>query len=154
MQAALPECDWVYFATPSKEDRVTTRTLVDEMGMIHRAIYNRVGIPTANTKQIQPGDTILLAYGGGRSRNPYSPVLSCTVIAPPRPVPGFDAFTFADGPQSERLRHSGYTIDPHLKRFTGISVGVLRSLERFDCSIPKPAGINVIRRWSEVFPTP
>ncbi len=56
VKAALPECDWVYFATPSKEDRVTTRNLVDEMGMIHRAIYNRVGIPTANTKQLRQGD--------------------------------------------------------------------------------------------------
>jgi hypothetical protein len=152
VNAALPECDWVYFAAPSKEDRITTRNLVDEMGMIHRVIYNSVGIPTANTKQLRQGDTILLAYGGGRSRNPYRPILSCTVIAPPNPVPGFDAFSFADEPQSERLRNSGYTPDPHFKRFTGISVGVLRSLERFDCSIPRPGGNNTIRRWSEVFP--
>jgi hypothetical protein len=151
LKAPLPECDWVYFATPSKEDWATTRTLADEIGLIVRSVYNSAGTPIANAKRIRQGDTILLVYGGGRSKNPYRPMLSCTVVACPRPVPGFDSFSFADGPQIERLRNSGYTPDPHFKRFTGISVGVLRGLERFTHSVSRPGGNNAIRRWDEVF---
>ena len=149
--AALPVCDWVYFATPSPEDFATTRKFVREFGIIIRTIFNSAGIPVANVKQLQQGDTILLVHGGGRGKDPYQPMFSCLVVAPPRPAPHFDAFSFADEPQQERLRISGYLPDPRFKRFTGISVKVLRDVERPTCSIPRPLGNNTIRRWDEVF---
>jgi hypothetical protein len=147
----LPVCDWVYFATPSQEDWATTRAFVDEFRMIMRTVYDSRDNAIANVKNIQQGDRILLVYGGGRNKKPYRPMFSCTVVAPPRPVPRFDAFSYVDAAQHDRLQESGFTIDPHLNRFTGISIEVSQNLERVPYNVPKPNGINTIRRWSEVF---
>lgn len=146
-----PVCTWVYFATPSQEDWRTTRAVVHEFGLIIRTVYDSRDNAVANVKNIQLGDSILLAYGGGRSKKPYRPMFSCLVVAPPRPVPRFDAFSYADASQHERLRESGYVPDPHLKRFTGISVEVSQNLEGVTRDIPRPGGNNTIRRWNEVF---
>jgi hypothetical protein len=150
---ALPVCDWVYFATPSLEDWATTRGFVHEFGMIIRTVYDSRDNAIANVKNIQQGDTILLVFGGGRGsgKKPYRPMFSCKVVAPPRPVPRFDAFSYADPAQHERLQASGYTLDPHLNRFTGISIEVSQNLERVLCNVPKPRGNNTIRHWNEVF---
>jgi hypothetical protein len=121
--------------------------------MIIRTAYDSRDNAIANVKNIRQGNTILLVYGGGRTKKPYCPVFSCTVVAPPRPVPGFDALTYADASQHERLQGSNYLRDPRLKRFTGISIAVSRHLEHVTCSIPRPGGINTIRRWNEVFDT-
>ena len=147
-------CDWVYFATPSQEDWTITRGIVDELKMIIRTAYNTKGIPIANVKNLHIGDRILLVYGGGRSGQPYRPIFSCKVVPPPRPIPQFEAMTFADASQSERLRSSNYPADPYLNQFTGISIEVSEHLERLGHTIQKPGGNNVIRRWSDVFPAP
>lgn len=150
-EGVLPVCDWVYFATSSPEDFATTRNLVREFGMIIRTVFNSAGIRIANVKQLQQGDTILLVHGGGRSKAPYRPMFCCTVVAPGRPVPNFDGVSFFDESQQERLRNSGYSPDPHLNAFTGISIRISEELEHLACSIPRPLGINTLRRWNEVF---
>jgi len=119
--------------------------------MIIRSAYNIAGIAIANAKQLQEGDTILMVYGGGDSKKPYRPMFSCTVVTPPHPVQGFEGFSYADASQHDRLQKSGYTPDPHLSRFTGISVEVSENLERVPYEIPRPGGNNTIRRWAEVF---
>jgi hypothetical protein len=148
--AALTICDWVYFATPSRENWDATRAVANEFRMIIRPVYNNSDPPNAiaNVKHIRQGHTILLVYGGKGA--PYRPMFACTVVAPPRPVPHFEAFSFADESQNERLEKSGYTPDPHLKRFTGISVAI--SAERFagSGSVRKPTGNNTIWRWKHV----
>jgi hypothetical protein len=151
VKAALPVCDWVYFATPSQEDLATTGNIVRDLGMIIRTVFNSAGIPIANVKQLRPGDTILLVHGGGGSKKPYRPMFSCTVVAPPHPIPLFEAFSYADESQQKRLRDSGYLPDPHLKKFTGIAIKVSQDLDRLAYSIPRPLGNNTIRRWGEVF---
>jgi mRNA-degrading endonuclease RelE of RelBE toxin-antitoxin system len=90
--AVLPVCDWVYFATSAPEDFATTRNLVREFGMIIRTVFNSAGIRIANVKQLQQGDTILLVHGGGRTKVPYRPMFSCTVVAPPGQFPTLMAF--------------------------------------------------------------
>jgi hypothetical protein len=146
--ATLPMCDWVYFATTSQADGATTRAVVSELEMIIRPVYDSREPPNAiaNVKHIRQGHTILLVYGG--KGQPYRPMFSCKVVAPPRPVPNFEAFSFADGSQEDRLKSSGFTPDPHLKRFTGISVRM--SANRLTGSIQKPKGNNTIRSWKEV----
>jgi hypothetical protein len=148
---ALPACDWVYFATPSGETWATTRKLIDECRMIIRSAYNIAGIAIANARQIREGDSILMVYGGGDSKKPYRGMFSCTVVAPPIPVPGFEGFSFADSTQHDSLQKSDYAPDPQLNRFTGISIEVSQDLSQVPCEIPKPRGINTIRRWNEVF---
>src|SRR5271169_2273399 len=113
-KAGLPVCDWVYFATPSQENWATTKAFADEFGMIIRTVYNSADIPIANVKKLRQGDTVLLVFGGGRRKNPYRPMFSCTIVAPQRPVPKFDAMSYADASQNERLRRSGYVLDPNL----------------------------------------
>jgi hypothetical protein len=149
VEPALPKCDWVYFATPSREEWTITRAVVDELRMIIRTVYNSKHIAIANVKNIHLGDTILLVYGG--SGKPYRPIFSCTVVRPPLPVPSFDAFTFANAAGHERLKKSNYLPDPYLKGFTGISIEVSQHLESFARAVPRPAGNNTIRRWDEVF---
>jgi hypothetical protein len=146
--AVLPVCDWVYFATPSQEDWATTRAIVSDLGMIIRSVYDNRDPPNAiaNVRNIRQGQKILLAYGG--KGVPYRAMFSCTVVAPLRPVPGFEAFSFADDAQNERLKKSGYVVDPHLNRFTGISVEI--SPERLTSPVRKPTGNNTIRSWKEV----
>jgi hypothetical protein len=139
-------CDWVYFATSSQEDRATTEKTVRELEMIVRSVYNSRATAIANVRHIRKGHTILLVHGG--NSEPYRPVFVCTVVAAPRPVPDFGAFSFADESQNDRLKTSRYSPDPHLKRFTGISVKI--SAERFAGSIQKPIGNNTIRSWKEV----
>jgi hypothetical protein len=148
---ALPVCDFVYFATPSQETWATTRKLIDECRMIIRSAYNSAGIAIANTKQIRKNDTILMVYGGGGSKKPYLPMFSCTVVTAPIPVPGFEGFSYADLSQHDSLQKSHYPRDPHLNRFTGISIQVLENLEHVRCEISRPSGNNTIRRWVEVF---
>jgi mRNA-degrading endonuclease RelE of RelBE toxin-antitoxin system len=150
-EAVLPVCDWVYFATSSPEDFVTTRNIVREFGMIIRTVFNSAGIRIANVQQVRQRDTILLVHGGGRSKTPYRPMFLCTVVAPSCPVPNFDGISFLDESQQERLRNSGYSPDPQLGMFTGISILLSGELEHLECAIPRPLGNNALRRWNEVF---
>jgi hypothetical protein len=145
----LPVCDWVYFATPSREDWVTTRAFADLLMMIIRPVYNSKGTAIANVKSIRQGDTILVVHGGGGK--PYRPMFACRIVPPPRPVNNFDAFSFADASDGQRLRESCYTPDPYFKRFTGISIEILQDLKNVARAIERPGGNNTIRRWSEVF---
>jgi plasmid maintenance system killer protein len=151
-KAALLACDWVYFATSPPEDFDRTRNFVRKFRTIIRTAFTSAGTPVANVKRLRQGDTILLVHGGGPSKKPYRPVCSCTVAAPPRPVPGFDALTFADASQQKSLRNSGYTPDPHFDRFTGISIKAYRDFEHLTCSISRPPGTHTIRHSNEVFP--
>jgi hypothetical protein len=75
----------------------------------------------------------------------------CTVVAPSCPVPNFDGISFLDESQQERLRNSGYSPDPQLGMFTGISIHASGELEHLECAIPRPLGNNALRRWNEVF---
>ncbi len=89
---------------PLPENWATTRKLIDECRMIIRSAYNSAGIAIANAKQIREGDTILMVYGGGYGKKPYRPMFSCTVVAAPIPVPGFEGFSYADSTQHDSLQ--------------------------------------------------
>ena len=117
---ALPVCDWVYFATPSKAGWDDTRAVVRDFRLIIRPVYNSKDSAVANVKNIQQGDTILLVYGGGRNKKPYRPMFSCMVVAPPRPVPRFDAVSYNNAAQHEHLEESGYIPNHPLGKFTVI----------------------------------
>jgi hypothetical protein len=119
--------------------------------MIIRSAYNRAGIAIPNAKQIREGHTILMVYGGGDSKKPYRPMFSCKVVAAPIPVPGFEGFSYADSSQHDSLQKSDDPPDPHLNRFTGISIQVSENLERVSDRILKPRGMNTMRHWDEVF---
>ena len=149
--AALPVCDWVYFAAPAKAGRDNTRAVVSEFGMIVRPVYENSESrgkpkPIPNVKGIQQGQTILLVYGG--KGEPYRAMFACKVVAPARPVPGFEkTFSFADVSQAERLTTFGFTRDSHFNEFTGISVEVSPA----SGSIQTPPRGNTIRKWEQVF---
>jgi hypothetical protein len=150
-RADLPECDWVYFATFPPEDFDATRDFVRKFRIIVRSAFIRADTRAGNVGKLQQGDTILLVHGR-RGESSYRPVCSCTVVSPPRPVPDFDALSFADASPLKRLRNSAYTPDPHFGRFTGISIKESQNLEILACSISKPHGTNTICRWNKVFP--
>jgi len=78
-------------------------------------------------------------------------MFACMVVAPPLPVSGFEGFSYANSSQHDSLQESDYPPDPYLNRFTGISIEVSHDLERIQSDIPKPSGMNTIRRWNEVF---
>jgi hypothetical protein len=145
---AFPGCDWVYFATPSKESATTTIAMISELGMIIWPVYDGRNPPNAisNVRRIRLGQYILLAFSG--QGEPYRPMLLCKVIAPPYPVSGFESISFADDAATNRIEGSGYTPDPHLKRFTGISVEAIDI--KLSGTILKPAGNTTIRSWKEV----
>jgi hypothetical protein len=152
-KAALPVCDWVYFATPSKAGWENTRAIVSDFKMIIRPVYEKMSEgrdrpkPIPNVKHIRQGQTILLVYGG--KGEPYRPMLSCKVVASPRPVPGFEAFSFAEVSQAARLQTSGYGIDPYFRKFTGISVEEVSPVTGSIQTPPKRG--TAIRTWEQVF---
>jgi hypothetical protein len=150
---ALPHCDWIYFATPSRASWTVTAEFVSEARMIIRTIHNSQGLRIANVARLCPGDTILLAYGGGGQ--PYRPLFRCTVVASPTPVQTsrhtFDVFSIIDGSVAERLAASGYEVDPVLNKHTGVTIAETQDLRQIPFEFRKPAGNNTLRRWSEVF---
>ena len=88
------------------------------------------GLRIANVSNIEPGNKILLAYGG--TGTPYTPLFCCTVKAAASPVRSsrhsFDVFTYIDDSLTEGLRNADYTPDPVLQRFVGIAIGDMRDL--------------------------
>lgn len=149
---AMPVSDWVYFATPSQASRVATKAFVTECQLILRSAYNSTGAAIANARRIKLGDRILLVYGGGNDSQPYRPMFLCRAIRPPRPVPEFEAFSFADEASSKPLELAGYPRDPILKRFTGISSEILQDLDSLHQPVVRPGGINAIHSGDKVFP--
>lgn len=147
---SIPKCTWVYFATDSAADFTATKKTVSQMGMIIRTVYNSAGLAIANTKQIRIGDSILLVHGGGDRSLPYRPMFACEVVHPPQPVAGFNGFSFAETHHIPQLKNSNYSPDPHLAKYTGISVSTIADLETISALIPRPRGNNTIRKWDEV----
>jgi hypothetical protein len=149
----LPECDFVYFATPSCGSFTITAEFVDSAGAIIAHAYNNVGLRMPLIQHLRPGHRILLVYG---SDGMYSPVFSCRVCASLEPVRTsrhtFDALCYLADPFHERLRAEGYAPDPVIQRFIGISIDSLQDLRDNKCKINKPKGNNTLRRWDEVFP--
>ena len=64
----------------------------------------------------------------------------------------FDVFCYIADAFHDRLKAEGYSLDPVIQRFTGISIGSLQDLRDSNCRITKPKGNNTLRRWDEVFP--
>ena len=147
-----PICDWVYFATPAQAYWTVTKDVVEQTNLIICHVYNKNGIRLANVARMKPGDTILLVYGG--HGEPYHALFSCKIAASDAPVQDkrylFDVFSYADK-FADRLKEGGYGRDPILGRFTGISIEQPIYLRRISCPIPRPAGLNTIRRWDEVW---
>lgn len=151
--AGLPECDFVYFATPACGSWTITAEFVDSAKAIIAHAYNNVGLRMPIVQHLRPGHQILLAYGADGK---YSPVFRCKVCASPEPVRTrkhtFDVFCYIAEPFHDRLKAEGYRPDPMIHRFTGISIGSLQDLRDSKCKITKPKGNNTLRRWGEVFP--
>ena len=156
LKAALPVCDWVYFATTAKECWTVTKEFVSEAKIIFAHIYNKQHIRMPNVQHLEPGDKILLVHGGGGK--PYRALFCCTTGAAERPVRNVDlrhtfpVFSYADESLNERLYATGYDPDPVLKKFTGITLAALEDVHHITWSIAKPLGNNTLRRWDEVFP--
>jgi hypothetical protein len=151
--AILPSCDWVYFATPSRGSWTVTAEFVSETKTIIRNVHNSKGERIANVSRLEPGDKILLAYGG--SGRPYRPLFAATIAKATIPVQGpkrsFEVFACIDESLWGRLRDSGYTPDPSIEKFVGIAITDIADLRHLSFSIPRPGGNNTIRRWAEVF---
>jgi hypothetical protein len=130
MNSALPECDWVYFATPARGSFTVTAEFASEAKVIIRNVYNSDGIRIANVANVEPGHKILLAYGG--QGNQYKPLFCCTAKLAANPVRSsrhsFDVFTYVDDSLIDRLRDSDYTPDPVVQRFVGMSIGDMRAI--------------------------
>ena len=151
--ADLPECDFVYFATPARGSWTITAEFVESAKAIVAHAYNNAGLRMPLIQQLRPGHQILLAYGADGK---YSPVFRCEVCASPEPVRTrrhtFDALCYLAEQFHDRLKAEGYGPDPVVQRFTGISIGSLQDLRDSKCTISKPKGNNTLRRWDEVFP--
>ncbi len=151
-ETALPECDWVYFAAPSKGSWTVTATFVAEQKIIVRNLHNKVGQRLANNTHLRPGQTILLAHGGdGR---PFRALFRCTIVASTRPVktpmPSFGIFLEIDDSLHARLKESDYEVDPVLKTFIGISIAGVQDLRHITSPIPRPRGRNTLWPWKDV----
>ena len=153
MADTLPRCDWVYFATPAKWSGTVTRDFVAEQTVIVRSVHNAAGQRTSNVQHLRPGERILLVHGG--HGKPYRALFSCTICAAREPVRTsqcvFDVFSYLDESLHEQLRMGGYTPDPVVRRFTGISISEVQDLRGITSVIPRRLGNNTISRWEEVF---
>jgi hypothetical protein len=151
--AALPECDFVYFATPACGSWTITAEFVDSAKAIIAHAYNNAGLRMPLIQTLRPGHQILLAYGAAGK---YSPVFRCQVCASPEPVRTrqhtFDVFCCIAAEFHDRLKAEGYAVDPVIQHFTGISISELQDLRDNKSTIVKPKGNNTLRRWKEVFP--
>lgn len=66
----------------------------------------------------------------------------------------FDMFAFVDESLSDRMLSVGYTPDPVLHKFVGITIADILDLRHLSCTVRRPAGNNTLRRWAEVFSSP
>jgi hypothetical protein len=148
----LPECDFVYFATPACGSWTITAEFVNSAKAIIAHAYNNAGLRMPLVQRLRPGHQILLVYGADGK---YAPVFRCKVCASPETVRTrehtFDVFCYIAEEFHERLKAEGYAPDPVVQRFTGISIGSLQDLRNIECTITKPKGNNTLRRWDEVF---
>jgi hypothetical protein len=154
-KAALPVCEWVYFATTAKECWTITKEFVSEAKLIFAHAYNTAGIRMPNIQHLGPGNKILLVHGGDGK---YRPLFCCTIGAAASPVQNrdrghtFPVFSYAaDESLYDRLAATGYDPDPVLKKFVGITITELQDVQNVGCSIPHPEGRYALRRWDEVF---
>ena len=148
----LPECDFVYFATPSCGSWTITAEFVDSARAIIAHAYNTIGLRMPLIQQLRPGHEILLAYGADGN---YSPVFRCRVCTSPEPVRTgkhtFDVFCYIAEQFHDRLKAEGYESDPVIQRFIGIAIDSVQDLRDNTTRITKPKGNNTLRRWDEVF---
>ena len=153
----LPECDFVYFATPARTSwTITAETVVSTKAIIAHA-YNKTGLRMPLVQHLRAGNTILLVYGVDRE---YSPRFRCKVCRSPEPVTTpqhtfpqhtFEVFCYIPDRFHERLKEGNYDPDPVVGRFVGISIGSYEDLGGSKQVIIKPKGNNTLRRWDEVF---
>jgi hypothetical protein len=150
-QPAIPRCDYVYFATPSRAPFTITSEFVAKHKLIIARAHNSAGLRMPLVPHLQPGETILLAYGSGT----YAPVFRCAIVASPNPVRTdnhvFEVFCEIDHSLHQQLAHANYDPDPVAKTFIGISIDLLQDLRNVKEVIVKPKGNNTLRRWEEVF---
>jgi hypothetical protein len=148
----LPVCDWVYFACSAKKwSAQKTGEFTINHNLIVRTIHNSAGQRIANISHLKPGDRILLAYGG--EGQPYRVLCGATIALSRDPVVTskrkFDVFSFIEESLGEQLSAAGYSRDPVLGRYTGITISELDYLWHFERMIPRPAGNNTIWRWRD-----
>ena len=151
--ATLPLCDFVYFATPACGTLETTMGFVYAAQAIIAHAYNSAEMLMPLVLHLRPGHRILVAYG---SNGQYTPILSCELGLSRAPVvtSKHTLDVFCDVPEAlhPRLRDTGYSPDPFVRRFVGISVAAFQDLSGSPHRITKPKGNNTLRRWAEVFP--
>jgi hypothetical protein len=149
---ALPKCDWLYFAAPSRGSWTVTGKFVQEERIIIRNVHNKLGQRLANNSHLRPGHKILLVYGG--NGQPYRALFCCTIVASVKPVqtprPSFGIFLEIDKSLHEHLKKTDYEVDPHLGKFVGISVAAVKDLRHITDPIPRPHGRNTLWRWEDV----
>lgn len=148
---ALPECDWVYFATTAKFDRRYPdefRAFVEVRNVIVRSLYNSKHERIANVGRLKPGQRILLVHNW---MGFYRPLLECTIdlAAPSVRAPGFEVCCVIPKCFDEQLTNAGFERDPGLG-FTGIALSATRDLRALAERVPWRFG-NTIRSWKEVF---
>ena len=153
---ALPKCDWVYFAAPSKGcGSEALKDFVAKEKVIVAHVYNKNKLRMPLVQYLRPGDRILLVYGGGRRHLPFRALFCCTIGASAEPLVnrphGFDAFLYIDKSLNESLKQNRYEPDPVLMEFTGISVSELQDLSHITSPVQRPKGINTLWRWDKVF---
>jgi hypothetical protein len=145
-------CDWVYFATTAKWSGVINPDWVKKHGVIIRSVHNTAGQLIANVQHLKPGERILLVHG---EKGKYREVFSGTMSAPRNPVEwrqhSFDVFSYIDESQNQDLSEGGFSPDPMIKKFTGISITEVKDLRERGREVRRPAPMGTIWRWDKVF---
>jgi Protein of unknown function (DUF429) len=143
---------WVYFATPAGANQADTYELVENEGAIVRRAYAKCQPPRAipQVRDLQPGDTLLLAYG---SDGQYIPLCRCSIGVPDNTPDGFNALGIADNAMAQRFVALGYEQpDPILGVHLYIPVTVDAHIHRRGCTIAKPIPAQqTIFTWAQVF---
>jgi hypothetical protein len=137
--------DWIYFANPTKADRLETAELALTEEVLWRKVHNSAGGLCSNVGRVRVGDVILLAYSSGAGQ--AQAIGTFRVMEPTAPVgraPALEQIT--DAKLSERLARSGYAVDPVLGVQTGFLVETLWAGTGEDVAVTRPAGNNAIWR--------
>jgi hypothetical protein len=149
---AIPDMTprWVYFATPSKANRIDTFDFAYNRGIVCCDVMNAIGALKPNVGRLRPGDLMLLAYG---KDGVYEPKGYLTIEKPYRnPIDGTEVLHELPNDMTTQLERAGYSRDPSLGVFTGFRVtpSSVRKGQIPDMIRKPNPQQNFLRTWEDV----
>jgi hypothetical protein len=107
--AELGGAHWIYFATAAMAAHDATLAFACAMQILWRPPFNQHGNFIANVQHVQPGQRVLLVYGGNGV--PYTALGLFQVDVPDAPVEGAPALGWVTDPELvEALAEAGYHV--------------------------------------------